>query len=742
MEGSSCPPPSAVGSVPTSTPNVPALPEMESVNSLVMPDYLSDANSIAEINSPMLNIDTSSTPKKRKNFSQDGFLFIPECAEEMKPKVGMLFEEISSAEKFYKQYAHHVGFSVRRGQQLIVKEVLQWKRFKCAREGYRSTKGTITASPHKKKRKVIKLTRCGCDAQMYVKRDCDGKYKIVSVIEQHNHELVSPSKQHLIRSNRQDCDAQMLVDQLGRMKKLNAAFFFEYEVDEHGKMVRLFWADATSRKNYKHFPDVLSFDSTYSTNQYDMVFAPFTGINHHMQSVFFAAGFLAEETIEEYTWMFQAFLRAMGGIAPRLIITDECARIGGAIRDVLPNSIHRLCMWHILQKVRDKVEPSIAGDEKFWERLNKCVWRSETPAKFEERWHALISDFKLEGNVWLAKRFDLRKSWIPAYFMDIPLAGILRTTSRSESENAFFKSFVGRKLAYVEFWLRFDTALQCQRQEELIADNSSIHTTPTLLTTWEIERQGSEIFTHEVFALFQKQVNAAREDCDVQTTTIVDGTKVFEVSDAWGVREVRFDSTTMIAKCSCKLFESKGILCRHIIRVFRASKLNELPSIYVLKRWEKKCKRDAVYDGEGNLLEENAIGSAETTIRRKIATARNMLEEIIRDARASEEVIDFINTGLSNLQSSLVQKFQTVPPTRHEEQETFIGTSIPTQIAVFTASDTCSRGTCSRIRGHRDDAKGGAGKKKKKDPNLKVPRQCGLCKEVGFHDARKCPKKT
>ncbi|KAM0890601.1 hypothetical protein ACQ4PT_026930 [Festuca glaucescens] len=113
---------------------------MESVNSLVMPDYLSDANSIAEINSPMLNIDTSSTPKKRKNFSQDGFLFIPECAEEMKPKVGMLFEEISSAEKFYKQYAHHVGFSVRRGQQLIVKEVLQWKRFKCAREGYRSTK--------------------------------------------------------------------------------------------------------------------------------------------------------------------------------------------------------------------------------------------------------------------------------------------------------------------------------------------------------------------------------------------------------------------------------------------------------------------------------------------------------------------------------------------------------------------------------------------------------------------------
>ena len=35
---------------------------MESVNSLVMPDYLSDVNSVAEINS-LMNIDTSAHPK-------------------------------------------------------------------------------------------------------------------------------------------------------------------------------------------------------------------------------------------------------------------------------------------------------------------------------------------------------------------------------------------------------------------------------------------------------------------------------------------------------------------------------------------------------------------------------------------------------------------------------------------------------------------------------------------------------
>jgi hypothetical protein len=44
----------------------------------------------------------------------------------------------------------------------------------------------------------------------------------------------------------------------------------------------------------------VSFDATYSTNQYNMIFTYFTGINHHMQSVFFEAAFLANEKIESY----------------------------------------------------------------------------------------------------------------------------------------------------------------------------------------------------------------------------------------------------------------------------------------------------------------------------------------------------------------------------------------------------------------------------------------------------------
>ena len=246
-------------------------------------------------------------------------------------------------------------------------------------------------------------------------------------------------------------------------------------MDDEGKLVYVFWADATSRKNYKHFGDVVSLDSTYTTNQYNMIFAPFTGVNHHLQSIFFGAAFLANEQTESYIWLFETFLRAMGGVAPTLIITDEAVSIKNAIDKVLSTSVHRFCMWHIMEKVPEKVGPSVREEPDFWKRLNSCVWGSENADEFESEWSSIIKDFGLEDNEWFTKRFSIRDTWVPAYFMDISLAGILRTTSRSESANSFFNRFIQRRLTFVEFWLRFDTALECQREEELMADNTSIH---------------------------------------------------------------------------------------------------------------------------------------------------------------------------------------------------------------------------------------------------------------------------
>ena len=45
-------------------------------------------------------------------------------------------------------------------------------------------------------------TRCGCQVHIVVKLGSDKKYRIVSMVEEHNHGFVSPDKRHLLRSNR------------------------------------------------------------------------------------------------------------------------------------------------------------------------------------------------------------------------------------------------------------------------------------------------------------------------------------------------------------------------------------------------------------------------------------------------------------------------------------------------------------------------------------------------------------
>ncbi|GER37143.1 FAR1-related sequence 7 [Striga asiatica] len=43
--------------------------------------------------------------------------------------------------------------------------------------------------------------------------------------------------------------------------------------------------------------------------------------------------------------------------------------------------------------------------------------------------------------------------------------------------------------------------------------------------------------------------------------------------------------------CSCMMFESKGFICSHILRVFKFFDILELPDKFILSRWERKTKR-------------------------------------------------------------------------------------------------------------------------------------------------------
>jgi hypothetical protein len=82
----------------------------------------------------------------------------------------------------------------------------------------------------------------------------------------------------------------------------------------------MFWAHGGSVLSYQSFGDVVTFDTTYRTNLYNLPFGLFVGVNHHYQSIMFGAVLLTEETTEAFRWAFRAFVDAMG-LHPRTILT-------------------------------------------------------------------------------------------------------------------------------------------------------------------------------------------------------------------------------------------------------------------------------------------------------------------------------------------------------------------------------------------------------------------------------------
>ncbi|KAL9687419.1 hypothetical protein QQ045_031820 [Rhodiola kirilowii] len=200
---------------------------------------------------------------------------------------------------------------------------------------------------------------------------------------------------------------------------------------------------------------------------YNLVFVPFTGVDNQLRSVTLAAGLISKEDIESYTWLLTCF-KKLSERGPSVIVTDQDASMKAAIATIFPSSRHRVCMWHITEKLQAK----------------DCK-------EFETSWQDLIPKYDLHANSWLATMYDLRSSWIPIYFRDVHMGALLRTTSRSESENSFFGRYIHRSLTLVEFFFGFNSAMDLQRQNRVQIYQESRRFVPTLNSTRKLEKHAS-----------------------------------------------------------------------------------------------------------------------------------------------------------------------------------------------------------------------------------------------------------
>ncbi|BFG17885.1 hypothetical protein CerSpe_041580 [Prunus speciosa] len=483
-------------------------------------------------------------------------------------------------------YALKKGFSIRKGNiRRDTKNNIRQRDYLCSKQGFYDDFGQVKTA-HKLD------TRTGCMARIRFTVE-DKVWKISHINLDHNHECAKPEERQFLKSGRKirkvhanvmssmveagirptksysylakevggaenvgftkkDClnylhrkkeemieggDAQSLINHFKYKQAEDPNFFYSVQVDQFTRMTNFFWRDGRSKLDYDCFGDVICFDTTFRTNKYNLICAPFVGINHHWKNVSLGCAFLLDESTKSFVWLLQTFLESMGNKHPITIFTDEDKAMANAIEIVFPQTRHRLCTWHIAKNATQPLAGLYTNPE-FSKQFNKCFYGCFSESEFEATWDNMINTFKLENHSWLQKLYSLRKKWCSAFNLDYFSANI-RATQRVESTNNIF---------------------------------------------------------HQI-------------------------------------------------STKCKLFESKGLLCRHALKVFDSKNITSLPSQYILKRWTKGVKKEIVVSSD----------LCESSNKKEKSVQSLRLSELMHEVNDVVSIASFSDSGTRLVKQKLAE---------------------------------------------------------------------------------------
>ncbi|KAK1375591.1 hypothetical protein POM88_031784 [Heracleum sosnowskyi] len=134
--------------------------------------------------------------------------------------------------------------------------------------------------------------------------------------------------------------------------------------------------------------------------------------------------------------------------------------------------------------------------------------------------------------------------------------GWIRTTSRSESENYFFSQFHQNGSTLSEFYIRFESAMDKQRNETKRLNHDCASAKPATISKLFLEEDAAELYTRAIFYKIQEEILAARDDMRIQTIgPEINGMKCYEMKDV-KIKDKIFqvEVSRTHANFSCKKF--------------------------------------------------------------------------------------------------------------------------------------------------------------------------------------------
>ncbi|KAH6785155.1 hypothetical protein C2S51_037610 [Perilla frutescens var. frutescens] len=618
-------------------------------------------------------------------------------------------------------------------------------------EGVRNNTAIVPLSNQEKKwTRRRNITRTNCKASLRVRRGQDGLLEVIEHVQEHNHELPKKEWSHRHRSQRSITDdkavriedmissgmrasdlyrymakeaggehlvghtmkdhlnfvnrmkmsaievrdAQSFIDMLGQDGTEDEDFFYRFKLDSDGRLSNVFWRDSMMYEDYHLYGDVVVFDITYRTNKYNMICAPFVGLNNHKKNVMFGCAFLTDEKIDTFEWLLEVFKKSMKLKCPITIFTDQDHAITNALSKVFPDARHRLCTWHLYQNAVSRFG-RLKGNKDFNDAFQRCLTGYVNTEEFERCWASMISDHGLGDNSWFARLYDLREKWCTTYNKDYFSAEIL-SSQRSGSTNHAIGFKASKATNLHEFYTIFKRTIQRWRSREQADEFECSKAIPnSRIPLTGMLKHASEVYTLSVFYDFEDELLKSISS-SVNEVGEEFGVKVYDVQDhdVCISYRVNFFLEENFITCTCRRFEEYGLLCSHCLRILDRNSAKQIPLRYITKRWTKFAKND-IWDKIANSSDQIAGLMDFNGWRHNMA--RNYYS-ILTKAQESEEARMIIEEGSKSIFEA-VEALATKP---NLIEDTDVSTS---SISVLDPQRTTTKRRKKRIKGQLEKGK-------------------------------------
>ncbi|KAL6129454.1 hypothetical protein ACLB2K_072804 [Fragaria x ananassa] len=513
-----------------------------------------------------------------------------------------------------------------------------------------------------------------------------------------------------------DGEAHSAISFMNLKAYKEAEFYCLLSVDVESRLGNMFWRDTKSLADYNNFGEVLIVDSTSKTNINGKPLAVFVGVNNHRATVLFGCALLVDESEDTYKWVLTAFLTSMRGKKPISVITDGDEVLRNAAVNVIPESRHRLCAWHIAEDVVKNVR-----DVDVQRDFCHLIFAGLGVEEWESAWHNMVAMHGLQNNKWVAAMYHKRERWAEAFFRNHFFGGMC-TTQRCKGMHRNLKGGVGRYMELCEVLPRMDKTIEHIRFNGRNDDFKSMNSHPIIGSHMRcIQKQVGAKFTHDIFLLIKDQIlfeskfivaDRLRDENRGSTLFIV--TQYGKAERTWQV--TRYQAHPDISFiCSCHLFESDGIPCCHIFTAMKTMNMTSLPESLVKQRWTKQA---CTINTSG--LMSGMMPARDLQLAR-FGQMMGDCAQICHSASLSDEAYEEINNSLSRLMVRS-KAFKRCKDSNPPETVDGLHPIVIRDLNVCKTKGTRSKhSTSTEVEGEQP-----------------VGRGCGFCSRPG-HNTRICP---